>query len=54
MTIFAEILFAKMEKSFCFNPNTDPGLFGHKAVLGIRDILVRIRIQIQLRIRLRL
>ncbi len=41
---FCRNVFAKMEKAFCFSPNTDPGLFGRKAVLGIRDILVRIRI----------
>jgi hypothetical protein len=29
---FCEILFAKLEKAFCFNPNTDPGLFGRKEI----------------------
>jgi hypothetical protein len=28
MTIIAEFFFAKMEKAFCLNSNTDLGLFG--------------------------
>ncbi len=50
MTILTEIFFAKKEKAFCLNPNTDPGLFGRKEIClnqqnkPVRKNIGRIRI----------